>query len=64
MRIRIRQDLCCGAQLCTQIAAGVFRLDELGYNASDGDEVPLGREEDARRAVRGCPEGAISLEGE
>ena len=64
MKIRIRADLCCAAQLCTQIAPDLFRLDELGYNASDGDEVPPGKEEKASRAVASCPEGAISLEGE
>ena len=62
MKIRIRTDLCCGAQICTRAAPDLFRLDELGYNASDGDEVPPGQEAAAERAVRGCPEGAISLE--
>lgn len=61
MKIRVRQDLCCAAQLCTQKAPGIFRLDDLGYNASDGDEVPAGQEELARAGARSCPEGAISL---
>ena len=64
MKIRIRADLCCAAQLCTQIAPELFRLDELGYNASDGDEVPAGKEEKARRAAASCPEGAIAFEEE
>ena len=64
MKIRIRADLCCATQLCTQIAPDLFRLDELGYNASDGDEVPPGKEEQAGRAAASCPEGAISLEGD
>lgn len=64
MKIRIRQDLCCAAQLCTQIAPNLFRLDELGYNASDGDEVSPGKQDEARRAAASCPEGAIGLEGE
>ena len=62
MRIGIRKDLCCGAQLCTQIAPALFRLDGLGYNASDGDYVPAGQEELAERAAGACPECAIQLE--
>jgi len=64
MKIRVKQDLCCAAQLCVLAAPDLFRLDELGYNASDGDAVPPGREEDARRGASSCPEGAISLEEE
>ena len=64
MKIRVRQDLCCAAQLCVQAAPEVYRLDELGYNASDGDTVPEGKEDEARQGVDICPEGAISLEDE
>lgn len=59
MRIKIRKDLCCAAQLCMDAAPDLFRLDELGYNASDGDEVPPGAESRAREAARACPENAI-----
>jgi ferredoxin len=62
MKLRIRKDLCCGAQLCTHVAPDLFRLDALGYNVSDGDEVPAGDEELAKQAARSCPEGAISLD--
>ena len=62
MKIRVKQDLCCAAQLCIQVAPDLFRLDELGYNVSDGDTVPKGREDEARRAADSCPEGAISIE--
>jgi ferredoxin len=61
MKIRIRKDLCCGAGLCLQTAPGVFRLDALGYNASDGCTVPPGMDEAARNAARTCPERAIEL---
>ena len=64
MKIRVRQDLCCAAQLCTQVAPDVFRLDELGYNASDGDEVPVEKEDNARAGAEICPERAISLVGD
>lgn len=59
MRIVVRKDLCCAAQLCMEAAPDLFRLDALGYNDSDGDPVPPGREADAREAARACPENAI-----
>ena len=62
MKIKVKQDLCCAAQLCIQVAPDLFRLDELGYNDSDGDIVPKCREDDARQGADSCPEGAISLE--
>ena len=61
MRIVIRKDLCCGAQLCVLAAPELMRLDALGYNDSDGDEVPVGQEEQADAAARACPESAITL---
>ena len=61
MKITIRRDLCCGAQLCIQCAPGVYRLDALGYNDSDGEMVPPGKEEDAKRGAMACPEDAIRL---
>ena len=62
MKIRIRRDLCCGAQLCIHIAPNVFRLDDLGYNDSDADDVPSGEEAKAKEAASACPEGAIDIE--
>lgn len=62
MKIRVRTDLCCAAQLCVQAAPDLIRLDELGYNASDGQDVPPDQEELARKAAGVCPEGAIDLE--
>jgi ferredoxin len=59
MKIVVRKDLCCAAQLCVQSAPDLFRLDELGYNDSDGEAVPQGREGEAREAARACPENAI-----
>lgn len=63
LRIKVQRDLCCGAQLCILGAPDVYRLDALGYNDSDGEAVPHGMEEDARRGALSCPEGAIRLEG-
>ena len=63
MKIKVRQDLCCGAGLCAKAAPGVFQLDELGYNKMDEQEVPPGLEEAARSGTAVCPEGAIRLVG-
>ncbi len=62
MKIVIRKDLCCGAQLCMQVAPSLFRLDALGYNDSDGDDVPEGCEVNAREAAAACPESAIRFD--
>jgi ferredoxin len=62
--IKIRADLCCGTRLCVKAAPGVFALDELGYNKMDGQRVPPGQEEAARRAAGMCPESAIRLVAE
>ena len=62
MRIGIRKDLCCGAQLCVLAAPELMRLDALGYNDCDGDEVPEGQEEQAAAAAEACPESAIWLD--
>ncbi len=61
MKIGIRKDLCCGVQLCRQIAPDLFRFDGAGYNDSDGEEVPQDRQVLAERAAGACPESAISL---
>lgn len=61
MKIKVRRDLCCGAALCMQYAPDVYRLDELGYNASDGEDVPPSKEEAARKGADVCPESAIEL---
>lgn len=62
MKIRVKPDLCCGAQLCIQAAPDVYELDDMGYNASDGQTVPAGLEEQARKGAEVCPESAIELE--
>ena len=61
MKIKVRQDLCCGAGLCVKAAPEVFQLDELGYNKMDEQDVPPGLEDAARRGTAVCPEGAIRL---
>ncbi len=62
MKIRVKTDLCCGAQMCLLSAPDLFRIDDVGYNDSDGEDVPVGQEEAASAAAKACPENAISFE--
>lgn len=62
LRIQVKSDLCCGVGLCVKGECGkVYRRDDLGYNCSDGDIVPEGLEDAARKGAAACPETAISL---
>jgi ferredoxin len=62
MRIIVKRDLCCAAQLCRKVAPDMFRFDDLGYNDSDGDTVLPTMAALAKRAARACPERAISFD--
>jgi ferredoxin len=63
MRIRIDADLCSGHGRCYAQAPGSFTDDERGYGQVEGDGTVAPEQlEDARRAVRSCPERAISLD--
>ena len=55
MKITVKADLCCGAQLCIQAAPDVYELDDMGYNASDGQQVPPGMEDQARKGAGSVP---------
>jgi ferredoxin len=61
MRIKIDRQNCQGNARCAAIAGGLYVLDEGGYIASDGFEVPAGMEDQARRGARACPERAITV---
>ena len=62
MKVRVDRELCIGHGLCTQIAAGAFRLDEDGLaavaNPAAANEAAL------RLAADRCPAGAIYLEND
>ena len=38
MKIKVKQDLCCGVGLCVKTAPDVYKRDKLGYNSSDGHD--------------------------
>ena len=63
MRVRVDANKCQGHTLCNRVAPELFRLrDEDGHAEVVTAEVPKDLEEKARKAMRGCPEQAISIE--
>jgi ferredoxin len=61
MRVVIDQEKCCGHARCNDMAPEPFGLDDLGFAATAGFEVPEGQESRARRAAAACPERAIKI---
>jgi ferredoxin len=62
MRIHVNRAACEGHAMCNVTAPDVFQLDELGYNALDGEmEVSEDLSEQARRGAAACPERAITV---
>lgn len=65
MRVAVDRDRCAGHGRCYLLAPELFTDDDIGYGQVVGDgEVPEGRRDLAARAVAGCPEGAVVVEGE
>jgi ferredoxin len=61
MKIRIDRERCVGNARCWTLAPDLYPLDDEGYVATDGFDVPLGQEELARRGARSCPEKVIEI---
>lgn len=62
MRIRIDKSACVGNARCAAVAPDLFPLDDDGYIAVEEIEVPPGKEEQARKGARACPERIIIIE--
>lgn len=60
-RITVDRDKCMGHTMCIATAPHLFEIDEDGYAQPLVEEVSGGDEKEAARAVRACPEGAITL---
>jgi len=61
MRIKINRDECQGHARCASISAELFILDDQGYIATDGFDVPPGKEGSVRAAAQACPERVITI---
>ncbi len=64
MKIRIDKVRCTGNARCWAIAPELYPLNDEGYIASDGFDVPPGQEALAKRGARACPERVIEVIGE
>lgn len=62
MRIRIDKAHCVGNARCAAIAGHLYPLDDEGYVATAGFEVPPGEELMAKRGAKACPERIIFVE--
>nr|WP_315182997.1 ferredoxin [uncultured Albidiferax sp.] len=62
MKVVVNTAACVGHARCQHVAPELFTLDDNGYIATTSFEVPPGLEALAQRAVRACPEGALSVE--
>lgn len=61
MKISIEKSACVGNARCAAIAEDLFPLDDDGYISIEGFDVPEGREADAKRGARSCPERIIKV---
>jgi ferredoxin len=62
VHIRLDADRCQGHGRCYVLAPDIFDADDFGHCVLLVDEVPAGREADARSGVDNCPEQALALE--
>jgi ferredoxin len=64
LRIRIDKSGCVGNARCQAVAGELYPLDDEGYIATEGFDVPEGQELLAKRGARACPERIIFVEDE
>jgi ferredoxin len=63
LRLTVDDDRCQGHALCAAAAPDLVSLaDDDGHAHVEGEAVPASLEPAARRAVVGCPEGALHVE--
>ncbi len=61
MKVRIEKAQCVGNARCHAVADHLYPLDDDGYIAIEGFDVPPGEEEAARKGARACPERIIVI---
>ncbi|MFE2734703.1 ferredoxin [Streptomyces sp. NPDC056723] len=61
--VRINSDVCEGHGLCILDNPAVFEADADGYGTVVAQEVPDASRAQVEACVRGCPAGAISIDG-
>jgi ferredoxin len=61
MKIEIDHQKCTGLGICESFAPSVFEVDEEGDLILLSEVVPDGLLDEVRRAVKGCPNLALTL---
>jgi ferredoxin len=62
MKVRVDRQRCTGHAMCHANGPDVYALDDVGYNALDGEvDVDDALADQARRGADSCPERAISI---
>ncbi|HEY1704505.1 MAG TPA: ferredoxin [Trebonia sp.] len=61
MRVRVNPERCNGHGVCCGNAPDIFKFGEDDHAYVENEEVPAGREEDARMGADNCPEQAIEV---
>lgn len=64
MKIVINRSRCVGHARCAAVAPHLYMLDDEGYIATTGFDVPVGEEIMAKRGAKACPERIITVETE
>lgn len=64
MKVLANRHSCAGHGRCQVVAPELFVLDNEGYIASDGFDIPLDMELLARRGAKAFPERIISICGD
>ena len=64
MQVKVDHSRCQGHARCWALAPELFQLDDSGYITPGDVDVPAEHDLKARRAVRGCPERALSIVGD
>jgi ferredoxin len=62
MRLRVNPIDCTAHGLCAELLPEAIRLDDWGYPILEGEELPPGLVDLARRAADACPVLALALE--
>ena len=63
MRLRIDTDACTGHGRCYVLAPDLVDCDDEGYGQVTKADIGADDEAQARKAVLGCPERAVHLDG-
>ncbi|HET6951780.1 MAG TPA: ferredoxin [Acidimicrobiales bacterium] len=61
MKVTVDDDQCCGHAVCWGLCPEVFDLSDDGFAVVQVSEVPPEHEDAVRKAVRQCPERAITI---